>query len=39
MTTLIMASHSPLTAVYSDRVLRMVDGVLREETPDKQVFP
>jgi ABC-type lipoprotein export system ATPase subunit len=31
MTTLVMASHSPLTAKYSDRVLRMVDGVLREE--------
>jgi ABC-type lipoprotein export system ATPase subunit len=38
MTTLVMASHSPLTANYSDRVLRMVDGVLREEAPGMRVF-
>jgi len=38
MTTLVMASHSPMTATYSDRVLRMVDGVLREEAPGMRVF-
>ncbi len=38
VTTLLMASHSPLTAKYSDRVLRMVDGVLREESPDVRLF-
>jgi putative ABC transport system ATP-binding protein len=38
MTTLVMASHSPLTANYSDRVLRMVDGALREEAPGMRVF-
>ena len=37
-TTLVMASHSPLTAGYSDRVLRMVDGVLREEAPEMKVL-
>ncbi len=31
-TTLIMASHSPVTCRYADRVLRMVDGVVVEET-------
>ncbi len=30
-TTLIMATHSPLAARFSDRMLRMVDGVLTEE--------
>jgi putative ABC transport system ATP-binding protein len=30
-TTLIMASHSPMTCGYADRVLRMVDGVVVEE--------
>ena len=38
MTTLVMASHSPLTATYSDRVLRIVDGVLWEEAPGMRVF-
>ncbi len=37
-TTLVMASHSPLTAKYSDRVLRMVDGVLREEAPGTRLL-
>ena len=31
-TTLIMASHSVMTCGYADRVLRMVDGVVKEET-------
>ncbi len=31
-TTLIMASHSLMTCGYADRVLRMVDGALVEET-------
>ncbi len=31
-TTLIMASHSPMTSGYADRVLRMVDGMVVEET-------
>jgi putative ABC transport system ATP-binding protein len=31
-TTLIMATHAPLTCRYADRVLRMVDGVVVEET-------
>jgi len=31
-TTLIMATHSPLTCRFSDRILRMVDGVVVEET-------
>jgi len=30
-TTLIMATHSPLTCRYTDRMLRMVDGVAIEE--------
>lgn len=30
--TLIMASHSPLTCRYATRILRMVDGVITEET-------
>ena len=37
-TTLVMASHSPLTAKYSDRVLRMVDGALREEKAGERAF-
>jgi putative ABC transport system ATP-binding protein len=32
-TTLIMASHSPMTSQYADRVLRIVDGIIVEE-PD-----
>ena len=31
-TTLIMATHTPLTCRYADRVLTMVDGVVVEET-------
>jgi len=31
-TTLIMATHSPLTCRFSDRILRMVDGVAVEDT-------
>lgn len=30
-TTLIVATHSPLTCRYVDRILKMVDGVVREE--------
>ena len=31
-TTLIMATHSPLTCRYSDRILRMIDGIVVEES-------
>jgi putative ABC transport system ATP-binding protein len=31
-TSLLMATHSPLTCQYSDRILRMVDGQVVEET-------
>jgi len=31
-TTLIMATHSPLTCQYVDRILKMVDGAVKEET-------
>jgi putative ABC transport system ATP-binding protein len=31
-TSLLMATHSPLTCHYSDRILRMVDGRVVEET-------
>jgi len=31
-TTLIMATHSPLTCQYANRILRMLDGVIVEET-------
>lgn len=31
-TTLIMATHTPLTCRYADRILRMIDGVVVEET-------
>jgi len=30
-TTVILATHSPLTCRYSDRILRMVDGLVTEE--------
>jgi putative ABC transport system ATP-binding protein len=30
-TTLIMATHSPLTCRFSDRILRMMDGIVVEE--------
>ncbi len=33
--TLIMATHAPLTCRYADRVLRMVDGRVTEEPPDR----
>ena len=32
-TSLLMATHSPLTCKYSDRILRIVDGRVVEETP------
>jgi putative ABC transport system ATP-binding protein len=37
-TTLIMATHSPLTCRFSDRILRMIDGIVVEEsaTPEMQ---
>jgi putative ABC transport system ATP-binding protein len=31
-TTLIMATHAPLTCRYATRILRMIDGVIVEET-------
>lgn len=31
-TTLIMATHSPLTCRYATRILRIVDGIVTEET-------
>jgi len=31
-TTLMMATHSPLTCRYATRILRMLDGVITEET-------
>ena len=31
-TSLLMATHSPLTCKYADRMLRMVDGIIVEET-------
>jgi putative ABC transport system ATP-binding protein len=31
-TTLMMATHSPLTCRFTDRMLRMVDGIVVEET-------
>jgi putative ABC transport system ATP-binding protein len=31
-TTLIMATHSPLTCRYSDRILRIIDGIVVEES-------
>jgi putative ABC transport system ATP-binding protein len=37
-TTLLMASHSPMTGRYADRTLRMVDGVVVEETKGEGVF-
>lgn len=36
-TTLIMATHSPLTCRFSDRTLRMVDGILIEEGVDREM--
>ncbi len=36
-TTLIMATHSPLTCRYATRILRMVDGVITEETSCEEI--
>ena len=35
--TLIMATHSPLTCRYSDRILRMVDGLVVEEASCREI--
>jgi putative ABC transport system ATP-binding protein len=35
-TTLIVATHSPLTCRYVDRILKMVDGVVSEEPLSKE---
>lgn len=36
-TTLIMATHTPLTCRYASRILRMVDGVIIEETSCEEI--
>ena len=36
-TTLIMATHSPLSCKYVDRVMRLVDGVIQEEEPSSEL--
>jgi len=36
-TTLIMATHSPLTCNYATRILRMVDGIITEETSCEEI--
>jgi putative ABC transport system ATP-binding protein len=36
-TTLLMATHSPLTCRYSNRILRMVDGLMVEETSCEEI--
>jgi putative ABC transport system ATP-binding protein len=36
-TTLIMATHTPLTCRYATRILRMVDGVITEETSCEEI--
>ncbi len=38
-TSLILASHSPMTCRFSDRMLRMVDGRVQEETPCPETSP
>ncbi len=38
-TTLVMATHSPLTCRYSDRVLRMIDGIVVEESIAQEMPP
>jgi putative ABC transport system ATP-binding protein len=38
-TSLLMATHSPLTCRHSDRILRMVDGMVMEETSCSEVPP
>lgn len=35
-TTLVVATHSPLTCRYASRVLRMVDGIIVETSPDEE---
>jgi putative ABC transport system ATP-binding protein len=36
-TTLVMATHSPLTCRFSGRILRMVDGILVEESAFREM--
>jgi len=36
-TTLLMATHSPLTCRYSNRILRMVDGLVVEESSCEEI--
>jgi putative ABC transport system ATP-binding protein len=36
-TTLVMATHAPLTCRHADRILRMVDGAVVEESPGEVV--
>lgn len=36
-TTLIMATHSPLTCRFSDRILRMIDGIVVEESVTREM--
>jgi len=36
-TTLIMATHTPLTCRYATRILRMVDGIITEETSCEEI--
>jgi putative ABC transport system ATP-binding protein len=36
-TTLLMATHSPLTCRYSDRILRMSDGIVVEESATPEI--
>jgi putative ABC transport system ATP-binding protein len=38
-TTLIMATHSPLTCRFSDRILRMVDGIVVEDRSGRETQP
>lgn len=38
-TTLIMATHSLLTCRFADRMLRLVDGILVEETSGQENQP
>jgi putative ABC transport system ATP-binding protein len=36
-TTLLMATHSPLTCRFSDRILRMIDGIVVEESITREM--
>jgi putative ABC transport system ATP-binding protein len=36
-TTLIMATHSPLTCRFSDRIMRMIDGIVVEESVTQEM--